>query len=109
MESLAQLGGTIKLDVWLQKEYGKLDVIENGVRLLTDSALIVVFSVLALVALSFISVSVAHLLEPCLGATLAYVTVGGGYIVLILLFLLNRRRLFERPLVKFLAELLLSK
>ena len=109
VETFAQLVETLKHYVGLQKEYVKLDVIEKVVRLLTAIALIVVFSVLALVALFFISVGVAHLLEPCLGATLAYVTVGGGYIVLILLFLLNRRRLFERPLVKFLAELLLSK
>ncbi|MDD7273169.1 MAG: phage holin family protein [Prevotella sp.] len=110
VETIAQLIEAVKHYVGLQKEYIKLDVIEKVVRLLTAMALIGIFVGLLTLSLIYVSFSAAHALQTVVGSLVwGYLIVGGAYFALLLLFIVFRHRLIERPLVRFLASLLMSK
>ena len=65
--------------------------------------------VLFLLMLIYLSFAAAWALEPHFGMPLAMCIVAGCYLVLLLLFIIFRKQWIERPLVRFLAGLLLSK
>lgn len=109
IESIAQLIEVLKHYIGLQTEYVKLDVIEKTVRLLTVLALVAAFSALTLLSIIPFSFAAAFLLAPHIGMEWAFAAVGGFYLLLIVLLACLRHRLIERPLVRFLASLLMSK
>ena len=81
IETIAQLIEVLRHYIGLQSEYVRLDVIEKVVRLLTVITVVAVFCII----------------------------VGGGYLLLLVIFISLRHRLIERPLVRFLGSLLMSK
>lgn len=109
IESLAQLIEVLKHYVGLQAEYVKLDVIEKTVRLLTAIALLVAFCALGFLAVIPLSIAVACWLAPVVGMGWAFVIVAAFYVLLMMVLACFRHRLIERPLVRFLASILLSK
>lgn len=109
IETLAQLVDVLKHYVGLKAEYVKLDVIEKTVRLLTALTLVVLFCVLCILTIVPLSFAVAFWLGPLIGMAWAFALVGVFYLLLIVLLAMFRHRLIERPLVRFLARLLLSK
>ena len=100
IETIAQLVEALKHYIGLQSEYLKLDVIEKIVRLLTVITIITVLSVTLLISLVYFSFG---------SLILAFLVVGAFYLVLLIFFILLRHRLIERPLVRFLGSLLMSK
>lgn len=109
VESFAQLIEALKRYLGLQTEYIKLDVIEKAVRLLTALALIIVFCILLIITLIYLSFAAAFALAPAVGTAAAFCIIAGGYFLLLLLFLMFHKRWIEKPLVRFLANLLMSK
>lgn len=109
IESIAQLIEILKHYIGLQAEYMKFDVIEKTVRLLTAIALVVAFCVLVVLSIIPLSFALAYWLGPIIGMAWAFAAVGIIYLLLIVLLACFRHRLIERPLVRFLANLLLSK
>ncbi|GJG35296.1 MULTISPECIES: phage holin family protein [Prevotella] len=110
VETIAQLVEVLKHYIGLQSEYVKLDVIEKVVRLITALTVVAVFCLLLVFALIFFSFAMVNILAPALNSlSMAYTLVGGFYILLLIIFIIFRHRLVERPLVKFLAGLLMSK
>lgn len=110
VETIAQLVEVVKHYIGLQSEYVKLDVIEKVVRLLTVIALLAVFVGLLTISLIYFSFAAVYALEPYTGSlALSFAIVGCCYLVLLILFIFLRHRLVERPLVRFLAGLLMSK
>lgn len=109
IESIAQLIEVLKHYVGLQAEYVKLDVIEKTVRLLTAAALVIAFGVLTVLSIIPFSFAVAFWLAPVMGMAWSFALVGVFYLLLIVLLCCFRHRWIERPLVRFLANLLLSK
>ncbi len=109
VESIAQLIETFKHYIGLQSEYVKLDVIEKVVRLLTAIAVLLGICLLMVFATIAFSFAAVYGLEPYTGLPVAFCFLGGFYLLLLWFFFLFRHRLVERPLVKFLASLLLSK
>lgn len=109
IESIAQLVEVLKRYVGLKAEYAKLDVIEKTVQLLTALTLVLGFCVLLLLSIIPFSIAAAYWLASVIGMGWAFVAVGVFYLILILVLVLCRHRLIERPLVRFLANLLLSK
>ena len=107
IETIGQLVEVLKHYIGLQTEYVKLDVIEKIVRLLTVAAMTVVLALLLLLAVIYLSFSAAYALTPNLGA--AGAVVAGGYLFILLLCIIFRRQWIERPLVGFLANLLMEK
>lgn len=109
VETIAQLIEVLKHYLGLQTEYVKLDVIDKVVRLLTAAALAILFFLIIIAVLMFFSFALAFWLANFTGTALAFVIVGGLHLLLFVLFIIFRKRWIEKPLVHFLATLLLSK
>ena len=109
VETIGQLVETLKHYIGLQKEYVKLDVIDKVVRLLTVATMVLVFCVILMMVLIYVSFAEAWALDPLLGIVAAYLIVAAFYLVVFFLFITFRKQWVEKPLVKFLAGLFLSK
>lgn len=109
IESIGQLVEVLKHYIGLQKEYVKLDVIEKVVRLLTVCTMTVVLGILLIITLIYCSFAVAYVLAPALGMVAAFCLVAAFYLLLLILCLIFRKQWIEKPLVRFLASLLMEK
>jgi asparagine N-glycosylation enzyme membrane subunit Stt3 len=108
VETIAGLIELLKHYIGLQKEYLKLDVIEKVVRLLTATALAILFFLIFVGVLLFFWIGMAYWLSGYVGLTGAFFIVAGINIVFLLLLYWLRKPLIERPIVRFLAGLFLS-
>jgi len=109
VENIAQLARLLKHYLGLQTEYVKLDLIDKVVRLLTAAALSVIFFLLTIAVMLFLSLGLAYWLASYIGLVAAFMVVAGLHLLLLLLFFLYHQRWIERPLVSFIANLLMSK
>lgn len=109
IETIGQLVETLKHYFGLQKEYVKLDIVEKTVKILTVISITAILCLLLLMVLIYVSFAIVFVLQPLVGKVAAFLIVAGVYFVILLLFLIFRKQWIERPLVKFLASLLLSK
>ena len=109
IENIGQLVGVLKHYLELQSEYVKLDVIDKVVRLLTAAALAILFFLLVVAVLLFASLAAAFWLGQHIGMAPAFMVIGGIHLLIIILFFVFHEKWIERPLVRFLANLLMSK
>jgi len=108
IETIALLVDTVKKYLNVQGEYLKLNVIEKIVRLVTALTLTIVFVILGVAVLFYLSFALVYWLEPLTGTALAFFLMAllfGGLMIMVFIF---RKSWIERPLVRFLANLLLS-
>ena len=108
VENIAQLVEVLKNYIGLQKEYVKLDVIDKVVKLVTALTIAIVFIILGVAVLFYLSFAIVHWLEPLTGLGLAYFLIAMLFLVLIILVCVFRKAWIERPLVRFLADTLLN-
>ena len=108
VESIAQLIEAVKHYLGLKAEYARLDVTDKVVRLLTHATLFLVVILIALAVLLFVSLALVWGLSRHIGFVGAFFSVAGLYILLFLMLCLLRRPLIERPLVRYLSNLLLK-
>ena len=108
VESIAQLIEVLKHYLGLQAEYVKLDVVDKVVRLLTAATLFIVLMLIIIGGLLFFFFGVAHWLSQYAGLTAAYFIVAAFHLLLFILLIAFRKPLIEKPLVRFLANLLLG-
>ena len=108
IETIGQLVETIKHYVGLKSEYIKLDMVEKTVRILTAIAIMAILCVLLSLMLIYLSFAAAYALMPLVGGVAAFAIIACAYLTMLLLCLTFRKQWIERPLVKFLASLLLS-
>ena len=109
IETIGRLVEVVKHYVGLQREYLKLDVIEKVVRLITAITLMLVLSLLVLIFLIYCSFAVAYALAPAVGLAAAFGIVALFYLLVLLLVIIFRKAWIERPVVRFLASLLMEK
>ena len=110
IETIAQLIEVLRHYIGLQSEYVRLDVIEKVVRLLTVITVVAVFCIILFISLVYRSFAAVYALQDWTGSLIgAFLIVGGGYLLLLVIFISLRHRLIERPLVRFLGSLLMSK
>ncbi|MFZ1236540.1 MAG: phage holin family protein [Prevotella sp.] len=109
IETIGQLVETVKHYIGLQTEYVKLDVIEKVVKLITVVCLTLLLFIILMMAVIYLSFSLAFALESIVGRPVAFLIVAGAHLSIFVLFFLFRKRWIERPLVKFLATLLMEK
>lgn len=109
IETIGQLVEVLRRYIGLQSEYMKLDAIEKFVRLMTTLIMAAVLSLLLVITLIYFSFAVAYALAPVTGTAWAFVIVALCYLLLLILFVLFRKRWVERPMVRFLASLLMEK
>lgn len=108
IETIGQLVDTLKHYLGLQKEYVQLSVVEKTVRVLTAIAVTALVGLLLVFVLVFLSFAAAFALGPLIGQVAAFALVGGIYFVALLLVVIFKKRWIERPLVRFLAGLLMD-
>ena len=108
IETIAQLVESVKHYVGVQSEYVKLDVIEKVVKLLTVATISFLVVLLAMLILTYLSFAVAYGLGAYMGLPWSFVLVAGVYLLILALLFIKRRQWIEKPLVRFLADLLLN-
>ena len=108
VETIAQLIEALKHYLGLQTEYVKLDVIDKVVRLLTTATLAILLFLILIVVLLFASLGLAFWLSKHIGLTSAFMAVAALHAFVLLLIYAFRRPWIERPLVRYLARLLLK-
>ncbi len=109
IETIGQLVETLRHYVRLRSEYVRLDVVEKTVRVLTALCMAAVICILLLLALIYLSFAAAYALEPHVGLVAAFAIVAAAYFLILIIVACNRRRWIEKPLVRFLASLLLDR
>jgi len=108
VETLTQLIEMLKHNIGLRTEYVRLDVTARVVRLLGAATLAVLLTILFVVVLFFASLAVVMWLAQFWGMTTAFAMAAGFYAVVLLLVYLCRKSWIERPLVRFLSNILLD-
>lgn len=109
IETIAQLVDVLKHYIGLQTEYLKLDVIDKVVRLFTALAILTILLVVLFFVIIFLSLAAAFAMAPSVGQSAAFCIVAAAFVVLLLVFFINRKKWIERPLVRFLANILINK
>lgn len=109
IETIAQLIEVVRHYIGLQTKYMKLDVIDKIVRLLTALVMVAVLSLLLFLGLIYLSFAAAYALAPLMGIAGAFACIAGVYFAVLLLFVVFRKEWIERPLVRFLASLLMQE
>jgi hypothetical protein len=109
VESIAQLIEILKHYLGLQSEYVRLDVIDKVVRLLTAATLAIIFFFIIIAVLMYFSFAIAFWLSTYIGMALAFLIVSAFHLLIFILFIAYRKSWIEKPLVHFLASILLSK
>lgn len=109
IETIGQLVQLVKHYIGLQKEYVKLDIIEKTVRLITAMFMFVIALVIVFAVLTYASFAALFAMASTLGYPWAFGIIAAFYLVVLVLFLIFRHKCIERPLVRFLASLLMEK
>lgn len=109
IDDLQSLFAEVKKYIDLQKDYVKLDITHKLTILLSTLILILVLVVLGMIALFYLSFTLAYVLEPHVGGLMnSYGIITGGILLLGLLIYRFRQHLIIQPLTNFLANLLLN-
>ena len=108
IETIGQLVEQLKHYVGLQREYLKLDIIEKVVRLITAITLTLVFALFAVLIIIFCSFAAAYALSSVVGTATAFALVALAYLIVFFVLAAFRKKWIERPVVRFLADLLLN-
>jgi hypothetical protein len=108
VETIVQLIEVLKRYLSLQTEYAKLTVIDKVVRLFTALALAVLFIIIIVAVLLFFWLGISFWLSRYTGLTGAFMIVSATHLLLLFVFYYFRKSWIERPLVHFLANLLMS-
>ena len=108
VESIAQLVESVKNYVGLQGEYLKFNAVEKIVRLTTALTLTIVFIILGVAILFYLSFALIYAIAPLTGTALAFFIMAVLFLILLIVVFIKRKSCIERPLVRFLSEILLS-
>ena len=109
IDNLQQLLAELKKYAELQKDYVQLHLVEKMTILISSLILVFVLLILGIIALFYLSFTLAYILEPHVGGLMmSYGIITGCIILLILLIVVFRKRLIVQPMVNFLANLLLN-
>ena len=109
IDNLQSLLTEVKKYIDLQMDYVKLDITHKLTILLSTLILILILVVLGMIALFYLSFTLAYVLEPLVGGlTISYAIITGGILLISLLVYLFRQRLIIQPLTDFLANLFIN-
>ena len=108
VESIGQLINELKDYYLLQKEFVQLDIIDKVVRITVALILAIVVFILTLLVLFYLSFATVHWIEPYVGTGWAFAIVSAFFLLVLIVLVLLRQPLIERPLVKFLTETLMN-
>ena len=109
VETIVQLIAALKENVKLQKEYLKFDIIEKLVRLVTALSFAMIAFVLLIAILFYLSFAAVYWMEPVTGLAWAFAIVAGFFLLLLIMVSIKRSAWIEKPLVKFLVNILINE
>lgn len=108
VEMLTQLIEMLKHNIKLRTEYVRLDVTARVVRLFGVATLAVLLFVLLLAVILFASLAVVMWLAEFWGMVTALAAAAGFFALVLLLVYTCRKSWIERPLVRFLSNILME-
>jgi hypothetical protein len=109
IETLEQLFVEIREYLKLQKQYTKLELTDKLTKLFSTMLLVLLVLILGMVALFYLSFTIAYLMGPAVGGLMgSFAIITAFNLLLIALIVIFRRKLIVLPIVKFLAELFLE-
>ena len=86
-----------------------VDDIKEAAALLNDPIMIALAALLIMLMLIYLSFAAAYALVPHVGSVVAFLIIAAFYFCVLVVFFLFRKRWIERPVVRFLAALLMDK
>lgn len=109
IEKIAGFVEEAKTWLSIRTEYTKLEIIDKVVQVSTMLALSVVFLFFIFIILIYLSFSAAYALNTYIDSlALCFLIVSIFYILILLLLYFKRHTWIERPLVRFLVQVLLN-
>ena len=109
IETLGQLFEECKKYILLQKEYMRLELVEKLTVLSSTCIMVVIAIILGMMALFYLSFSVAYILAPHVGGlTVSFAIITAFLLLLLAVVYVFRKQLIVRPLVRFMATLFMS-
>jgi polyferredoxin len=109
IDTLQQLFAELKNYVSLQAEYFSLQLVQKLTVLLSTLILVFVLLILGIMALFYLSFTLAYVMAPAVGGlTASYGLITAFILLLIVVIAVFRQQLIVRPLVRFLANLFLN-
>lgn len=109
VEIIARLLEVLKHYLGLQAEFMKLSMIDKVVRLLTAAALAIMLLLFGIAVTLMFALAATFWIGQHIGMAPAFFLMGVIHFVVLLFFIAFRKPLIQRPLVRFLAHLLMSK
>lgn len=92
----------------LEVENARLTTAEKLSLFCSTVAFYGIFTVIAIVALVFVSIGIGHLLAATVAPHLAYLFIAAFYVILLVLLIVLRRQLFTDPVTRFISRLIVT-
>lgn len=99
---------TIQKYIELNIENVRLSAAEKTSILFTSIAFVAMVIIVGTISLFFISIGIGHLLASTIAPHWAYMFVAGFYVLVLILIIVFKNRLFLYPITKFVTRLLLA-
>lgn len=109
IENIQQLFFDFKKYLELQKKYTQLEVAEKLTILLSTLILVLLVVILGMVALFYLSFTLAYILDPIVGGLMvSFAMISCLHILLIALIVAFRKKIIINPMTKFIAGLFID-
>ncbi len=86
----------------------RLGLAEKLTRMLSAVAVCAILCILALVAMLFITIGIAYMLQPMVSPVWAFMIVASFYVLLIVILLIFKRQLVVDPIARFVSSLIVE-
>lgn len=109
IDSFRELITEVREYLKLQKEFTLIKLTEKLAILFTKTIMLIVFLILGLIALFYLLFCLAYALEPYVGGMKgSFAIIVGIDLLIIAVIAIFRQRLIAKPIINFLAHLLLD-
>ena len=109
IENIQQLFLEFKKYLELQKKYTQLEVAEKLTILLSTLILVLLVVILGMVALFYLSFTLAYILDPIVGGLMvSFAMISCFHILLIALIVIFRKKIIINPMTRFIAGLFID-
>lgn len=99
---------SIKRLITLNIDYARLTAAEKLSILMSTVAFYAVVAALAMLLILFISFGIGHLLATTIAREAAYLYIAAFYLVVVVLVVIFRRKLFVDPITRFVSKLFID-
>ncbi len=104
-----QLFADVKEYVQLQSDYLQVTAIEKVTKLMSKLIFVLALMVLGLFGLFYLLFAVAYALEPIMHFKYSFSLIALFFLILMLVVIINRKRLFVKPLMRLMIDVLYDK